>query len=171
MPRYVAFLRGVSPMNAKMPALKRCFEKAGFTDVRTLLSSGNVVFDSRPATQEALERRAEAAMERSLGRAFATTVRTVKHLQLLLDSDPFAGFELPGDAKCVVTFLRRPVETSLVLPIERDGARILDVRGCEVFSAYVRSESGPVFMQLLERTFGKEITTRTWGTVGKCAGG
>ena len=34
-------------MNAKMPALKKCFEAAGFSDVRTLLSSGNVVFNSR----------------------------------------------------------------------------------------------------------------------------
>jgi uncharacterized protein (DUF1697 family) len=46
MPRYVAFLRGVSPMNAKMPELKKCFESAGFTDVKTLLSSGNVVFST-----------------------------------------------------------------------------------------------------------------------------
>jgi len=28
MPRYAAFLRGVSPMNAKMPELKKCFEAA-----------------------------------------------------------------------------------------------------------------------------------------------
>jgi len=46
MQRYVAFLRGVSPMNCKMPELKRCFEAAGFADVRTLLSSGNVAFSA-----------------------------------------------------------------------------------------------------------------------------
>ena len=44
---YAAFLRGVSPMNAKMPEVKRCFEAAGFTDVKTLLSSGNVVFGAK----------------------------------------------------------------------------------------------------------------------------
>jgi uncharacterized protein (DUF1697 family) len=44
MKRYAAFLRGVSPMNAKMPELRAAFEAAGFEDVRTLLSSGNVVF-------------------------------------------------------------------------------------------------------------------------------
>jgi len=60
MPRYVAFLRGVSPMNAKMPQLKRCFEGAGFTNVKTVLASGNVVFDARTATDAALQRRAEA---------------------------------------------------------------------------------------------------------------
>ena len=57
MPRYVALLRGVSPMNAKMPELKRCFEDAGFGNVRTLLSSGNVAFDSYKAdTLARLER-------------------------------------------------------------------------------------------------------------------
>jgi uncharacterized protein (DUF1697 family) len=60
MPRYVAFLRGVSPVNAKMTDLKRCFEEAGFTHVRTVLSSGNVVFDSRSSSEAVLERRAEA---------------------------------------------------------------------------------------------------------------
>ena len=50
MPRYVAFLRGVSPMNCKMPELKRSFEDAGFSNVRTLLSSGNVAFDARASS-------------------------------------------------------------------------------------------------------------------------
>ena len=47
---YAAFLRGVSPMNVKMPDLKLAFEAAGFEDVRTVLSSGNVVFGAAPAT-------------------------------------------------------------------------------------------------------------------------
>jgi Uncharacterized protein conserved in bacteria len=47
MARHVAFLRGVSPINAKMPQLKRCFESAGFANVKTVRSSGNVVFDTR----------------------------------------------------------------------------------------------------------------------------
>ena len=40
MKRYAAFLRGVSPMNAKMPELKKAFEAAGFTDVRTVRAGG-----------------------------------------------------------------------------------------------------------------------------------
>lgn len=46
MSRYVAFLRGVSPANAKMTDLKVCFEKMGFTNVGTVLSSGNFVFNA-----------------------------------------------------------------------------------------------------------------------------
>jgi hypothetical protein len=43
------------------------------------------------------------------------------------------------------------------------------VIGQEVFSAYVPSPRGPVFMTLIEKTFGKEVTTRTWDTVRKVA--
>ncbi len=49
MPRHVAFLRGVSPTNARMPDVQRCFEAAGFTAVRTILASGNVAFDAPAA--------------------------------------------------------------------------------------------------------------------------
>ena len=87
----------------------------------------------------------------------------------MLEDDPFAEFDLPPSAKRVVTFLRRPVDSKTALPIERDGARILKLSGSEVFSAYVPSPKGPVFMNLLEQTFGSEITTRTIETVRKCA--
>lgn len=156
-------------MNAKMPELKRCFEDAGFSKVRTVLSSGNVVFDSRSSQPSALERRAEEAMERSLGRRFGTLVRSIDHLQSVLESEPFAAFDLPSQAKCVVTFLRRPPASAPELPIEHRGARILKVCGAEAFTAYVPSDKGAAFMQLLERTFGKDITTRTLETVQKCA--
>ena len=47
--------------------------------------------------------------------------------------------------------------------------RILASTGREVFTAYVPSPRGPVFMTLIEKTFGSEVTTRTWDTVRKCA--
>lgn len=169
MSRYVAFLRGVSPTNAKMPDLKRCFEAAGFSDVRTLLSSGNVAFSSRTSSPDALERRAGQAMQSELGHSFATIVRPAQYLQELIESGPFAEFELPAAAKRVVTFLRRPAEPRVPLPVERDGARILKLAGAEVFTAYVPGPKGPVFMTLLERTFGTDITTRTLTTVQTCA--
>src|SRR3954470_337896 len=169
MARYVAFLRGVSPVNAKMPELKRCFEAAGFTEVRTLLSSGNVAFTARTAGTQLLQRRAEEAMASGLGRSFGTFIRPALGLQALLDGDPFASFDLAPTDKRVVTFLRQPPATAIRLPIERDGARILKMEGTEVFSAYQPSPKGPVFMALLERTFGADITTRTLDTVRKCA--
>ncbi len=124
MPRWVALLRGVSPMNAKMPQVRAAYEAAGFTDVVTVLASGNVVFDSRSASESAVHKKAAAAMEEHLPQT---------------------------------------------LPLEQDGARILALEGRELYSAYVVGDKGPVFMNLIEKTFGKDVTTRTWDTVRKCA--
>jgi len=169
MRRYAAFLRGVSPVNAKMPELVKAFEAAGFTEVRTVLSSGNVVFSAPAAPGAALERQAEAAMERRLGVTFPTLVRPIDALRRMLASDPWAGFRLAPAAKRIVTFLRGKPAAGLELPIELDGARILRIEGGEVFSAYVPSPRGPVFMALIEKTLGREVTTRTWDTVRKVA--
>ncbi len=169
MKRYAAFLRGVSPMNAKMPDLKKAFEAAGFTDVKTVLASGNVVFSAPATSDAALARRAEAAMTRHLGRAFLTFVRPVETLRRMLASNPYASFRLKPGSKRVVTFLRGKSKAGPALPIELDGARILLREGREVFSAYVRSPRGPVFMVLIEKAFGKDATTRTWETVMKVA--
>jgi uncharacterized protein (DUF1697 family) len=70
MPRYVAFLRGVSPATLKMPDLKRCVELAGYTNVKTVLTSGNVAFDSPIGSVTAIERRIETALTKQVGRFF-----------------------------------------------------------------------------------------------------
>lgn len=169
MPHYAAFLRGVMPMNAKMPELKAAFEAAGFSEVRTLLSSGNVVFSAPSAPVASLQRKAEAAMQQRLGRAFLTFVRPINGLRELLASDPYRDFRLKPGSKRILTFLRERPGAKLRLPIEADRARILALKGGVVFSAYLPNPKGPVFMTLLEKTFGKEQTTRTWDTVAKVA--
>lgn len=169
MAEYVAFLRGVMPTNAKMAELKRAFESARFTNVRTVLSSGNVVFGARSRSEAAIARRAEAAMAEHLGRTFYTIVRPVSFLRALTESDPYAGFALPANAKRIVTFLPEPHRARLSLPFESGGLRIVAMTGREVLAAYLPNPRGPVFMTLIEKTFGVNVTTRTWDTVRKCA--
>jgi uncharacterized protein (DUF1697 family) len=169
MPRYAALLRGVSPMNAKMPALKAAFEAAGFTEVKTVISSGNVVFNARKTSETTLQRTAEAAMQAELGQAFLTIVRPVDLLRDMLASDPYQAFRVHPSATRIVTFLRDEPQATIELPLEMDGARLLSLSGRHLFGAYLPSPKGPVFMTLIERTFGKELTTRTWDTVAKVA--
>jgi len=167
--RYAAFLRGVMPGNASMADLKRAFEAAGFTEVSTLLSSGNLVFTAPAASSALLERRAEAAMTKRLGHAFLTIVRPADRLRKLIAVDPYSRFEIAPDAKRIVTFLRKIPSTMPKLPLERDGLSILAAQGTEIFSAYRPNPKGPVFMTLLQKTFGNEQTTRTWQTVQRVA--
>ena len=65
MTRYVAFLRGIN--SGRNPALgmdrlRRIFEDLGFQDVRTVIASGNVLFETGAADQRALEERVETAV-------------------------------------------------------------------------------------------------------------
>jgi uncharacterized protein (DUF1697 family) len=169
MARYAAFLRGVMPSLVTMPALRAAYEAAGFTEVRTVLGSGNVVFSAPAAPPERLARKADAAVEAALGRPFPAMIRPVAELEALVEADPFAGLRLPPAAKRVVSFLRERPRMKPKLPVEQDGARLLALSnaGTELLGAYVPSPRGPVFMVLIERTLGKDVTTRTWETVKK----
>ena len=167
--RYAAFLRGVMPTNCRMADLKKAFEDAGFTDVRTILGSGNVTFDAPKTPTMSLERKVEAAIEKGLGKSFMTFVRPVEELRGLLEKDPYKKFKLKPGSKRVVTFLRKP-PAALELPIEQDNARILFLEGNDLFSAYLPTEKGPVFMNMIEKAAGgKDQTTRTWQTIEKVA--
>lgn len=108
-------------------------------------------------------------MLQHLGRVFPTLVRSQAALRKLIAADPFAALRPPANAKRIVTFLRAPPKARVALPPEVHGARILAVDGREIFSAYLPTPKGPVFMALIEKTFGKMITTRTWETIRKCA--
>ena len=155
------------PTNAKMSDLVACFATAGFSNVKTVLGSGNVVFSAREPSESAVERKAEKAMSERLGRSFYTIARTIDQLEDLLVRDPFAAFNLAPGSKRVVSFMREEPSENLPMLMERDRARVLAVVGREIFTAYQPSPRGPVFMELIKELFGEQVTTRTWDTLKK----
>ena len=167
MPRYAALLRGVMPTNCKMADLKKALESAGFTDVKTVISSGNAVFSARKASEKALAKKAKAAMQKVMGRSFMTIVRSIDDLQALLDRDYFAREKLPKDAKRNVTFISASPKEKLKLPITTKGGSILGVEGDVSYMYYVPGVADPSFMVMIDKTFDKQCTTRTWETVGR----
>lgn len=170
--RQVAFLRGVSPLNTRMPALKAAFETMGYRDVRTVLTSGNVVFSSARRPGPALASAIEAGLATQLSRHYPVILRSAAQLQRLLDHDPFAGMALAPDAKRLVTLLghAKPSNAQRVtLPITRGGAGIVALNESEALTVYAPADQGPIAMALIERTFGKGVTTRSWETIRKCA--
>ena len=68
MTRYAAFLRGVNVggVNLKMAEVAEALERAGFTGVRTILASGNVLLESR-AGVGAVRKKAEKALRDAFG--------------------------------------------------------------------------------------------------------
>jgi uncharacterized protein (DUF1697 family) len=150
MTRYVALLRGIMPMNPNMRSerLKEVFESLGFDGVATVIASGNVVFDSPILETSVLETMIEQALPEKLGFKSTAIVRSRKALERLIRLDPFKGIKDKKPNYLVVTFFK-DARKELCTVIDQSNAKT------------------PDFMRLLEREHGKEMTTRTWKTVGR----
>ncbi|HEY9556222.1 MAG TPA: DUF1697 domain-containing protein [Acidimicrobiales bacterium] len=167
MTAYVALLRGIAPTNPKMrnAELRRVFEELGFDAVRTVISSGNVLFESPDRSRTRLESQIEAALHAHLGAPCTTIVRSRRQLERLAALDVFDGHDDAPEARCNVTFLKRP-QPDVELPVAGDGAEVLAAAEQAVFSLVdsTRAQT-PNIMAVLERAYGREISTRTLQTV------
>ncbi len=90
MTRYAAFLRGVNVggVNLKMADVAAAFADAGFSNVRTILATGNVVLDS-PAAAAAVRAKAEAALRKRFGYDAWVLVYPIETVQTIVDGYPF----------------------------------------------------------------------------------
>ena len=68
MQKYVALLRGIGPGNPNMrnDKLRGVFEKLGFANVQTVISSGNVLFDPPAGGPFKNAKKLEATIEKAL---------------------------------------------------------------------------------------------------------
>lgn len=104
MTRYIAFLRGVNVggVNLKMAEVAKAMEAAGFTEVKTILASGNVLLDS---TSNAAKVRttAERALRDTFGYEAWVLVYDLATLKKISEGYPFER-EVP-DHHSYVTFV------------------------------------------------------------------
>ena len=93
MTRYVAFLRAVNVGGTgKLPMaeLRQMFDELGFTDVRTYIASGNVVFSS-DKPEKAIKSAVEEKLAEYAGKPVAVFVRTATEMQRILSESPYAN--------------------------------------------------------------------------------
>jgi uncharacterized protein (DUF1697 family) len=167
---YVALLRGIGPANPKMrnENLRGVLEGLGFDNVRTVISSGNVLFETDSADAAGIEARIEAAWPERLGFQSMTIVRTRAQLERLVADNPFGDRADTESSRLQATFLKNEPEQRLDLPLSPDGGgyTIVAITDRTVCSTIDLSGAGtPGLMRWLEKTFGKQITTRTWKSV------
>lgn len=166
---YVALLRGIGPSNPNMhqAKLKDVFEKIGFRNVRALLSSGNVVFESSSKDEARVEAKIEKALPKMLGFSSAVFVRSQKELDELLKCSPFGKDATDPRWYPLVTFLKYPPQKARML--KKDARyKVYGMYGRVLCSAPLHEKLKKVdFMGLLEKQYGKQITSRTWRTVGR----
>ena len=170
MTKYVALLRGIAPLNPNMrnDKLRGVFENLGFENVRTVISSGNVIFESPSRNATKLEETIEAALPQQLGFTSTTIIRSQKQLQQLVDKNPFQGMEHSQKSSLNVTFLKKKRKIDLKFPhyVDSRDYMLLGMDDGAIFSVIdLTSSRTPDLMVWLEKQFGKQITTRTWKTV------
>ena len=172
-PTYVAFPRGINVGGViiKMDALKKAFEALRFKNVRTLLASGNVLFETKTTNTGILKKAIEEKLKKTFGREIGVMVRSKAEIERLTQSEPFKGINVTPQTRLYVTFLSEKTKRTLRIPYtSADGnIRILSATAKEVCSVVTLSkESGTLdLMEILEKEFGKNVTTRNWNTILK----
>lgn len=91
MTHYVAFLRGVNVgnINIKMADLRQLFSDLGFDGVRTILASGNVVFESGRTGRAALKKDIEKGLNDTFGYEAWIVLTDVATVRKIVDAYPF----------------------------------------------------------------------------------
>ncbi|MFZ2887025.1 MAG: DUF1697 domain-containing protein [Minisyncoccia bacterium] len=169
--RYAAFLRGINVggrLIVKMADLTVMLEKAGFTEVQTILTSGNVIFDSETTNSEALEKKIETLLQKKYKRDIAVMVRNISEIKKMDAFQPFSGVKTTPNTRLYVVFLSEHSK-GVKIPDENVNFRIVRILNGDAFVALELSdEYGTTdWMKTLEKVFGKRFTTRNWNTIQK----
>lgn len=168
---YIALLRGINVGKAKriaMADLRALLAGLGYTDVATLLNSGNVVFKAGKGTPKKLAAHISAAIASQLGIEVPVIVVSAKDFALIAKDNPFAA-SATDPSRLLIAFVPdagalSAVSTisTLVTPPEQ-----LHVGA---HAAYLHCASGILESKAAEALLGKAgkaATTRNWGTVQK----
>ena len=175
MARYVAFLRGVNlgGINIKMADLKQTFAGLGFEGVRTILASGNVVFESPRRGRAALKKDIEAALHTSFGYEAWIVLLDMATVEAIIDAYPFDPEHEGWHPYVVLTSDTSVIDELLTKSNELDPALEQIAPGDGIL--YWEVERG----QTLQSAFGKftgnkrfksKITTRNLRTLLKIVG-
>jgi uncharacterized protein (DUF1697 family) len=172
MARFVALLRGINVGGAKrmpMAELRELLASLGYRNVRTLLASGNVVFDadhrSRPA---ALRTAIEQAVAARFGFATPVLVKSQVEFAAIAAGNPLAA-EVTDPSRLLVVFASESAELARLAEIE-DLATPPERFVIGKQAAYLHAPAGILESRCAEALLGargKALTTRNWATVGK----
>jgi uncharacterized protein (DUF1697 family) len=174
MIKYVALLRGINVGGnklIKMADLSRIFASLGLKNVKTYIQSGNVLFESAKSDPVALTEHIEKGLRAAVGFEVPVVLRTVAEIEAIAKLNPFSKVKADADAKLYVTFLVEALKTKPKVPLlsPKKDCEIIHLNPREVFIVAFRMGNGRYgeSMALIEKEFGKAVTTRNWNTVIK----
>jgi uncharacterized protein (DUF1697 family) len=167
----IAFLRGVNVGRAKrvaMAELRAMVESLDNANVRTLLNSGNVVFETRRPNVTKLSRSIEAAIQARFGFSASVVVVTAAHITAIVRENPLPR-AADQPSKYLVAFVPGGTALAKVRPLLAQ-SWAPEAVAVGKHAAYLWCNDGIIESKLLkafERLTEGAATTRNWTTVLK----
>jgi uncharacterized protein (DUF1697 family) len=169
---YVAFLRGINVGGSaviSMDALKRALAAIGLGQVQTVVASGNVVFETVGKDSAVLATKVERQLFETFDINITVVLRTAQEIRSFIRSNPFQQIKVTPQTRLQVSFLAPDAKLRPNVLAALGGAdfKLWPVQGTQICSAFDASGTRGTtqLMKLLEKEFGKRITTRTWNTI------
>lgn len=159
--------RGIVPM----AELRAMIEGLGFTNVRTLLQSGNVVFEGAGIAAE-VERKLEAATEKRFEHRIDYVLRSTAEWRAAINANPFPAEAKSDPAHLVVMFLKAKPKAGAVTTLRAaiKGREQVCPGAQHLYITYPDGIGTSKFTgALIERALGTRGTARNWNTVLKLA--
>ena len=171
---YIALLRGVNVGGKRpvpMAALRELGEASGLRNVRTLLNSGNMVFDdARGGTK--LETMLEKAAHDALGLSTEFFIRSAAEWDAVVAGNPFGKEAKAAPAYLVLLALKAPVAAANVKALQGAivGREQVLGEGKHVYATYPDGQGrSKLTAAVMDRVLGTRVTARNWNTVLKLA--
>jgi uncharacterized protein (DUF1697 family) len=169
-------LRGINVGGHKLIAmsdLREMLESLKFTGVKTLLQSGNVVFETGKRTGDALERLLEKETEKRLKASVRILVRDSNEWKALVARNPFPKEAKSDPSHLLVMCLKDAPDAKCVKALQAaiKGPEIVRGDGRQLYLVYPAG-IGPSKLTnaVIEKSLGTQGTARNWNTVLKLVG-
>ncbi|MGA2585380.1 MAG: DUF1697 domain-containing protein [Tepidisphaeraceae bacterium] len=171
MSTYIAMLRGINVSGhktIKMEQLRACFAGLGFSDVKTYVQSGNVIFSAAKNSEAQLKKMIEQRISRDFGHSVPIFLRTSKKMAEVIQRNPFLNDRAIDPSKLHVTFLSdAPPKAALdhLKPLAAQSEKI-QIIGREIY-LYCPDGYGSTKLSntAIEKKLSVGATTRNWKTV------
>ena len=170
---HVALLRGVNVGGRQMVAMARLRDvcaDAGLSGARTLLQSGNVVFESREKKPVALERLLEDEIESVFGLHVDVMVRSAPELSAVVSANPFAKEARTDPARLLVMFCKDAIDAKSVKALQASitGRERVSAEGRQLYIVYPDGVGrSKLAGTAIEKRLATRGTARNWNTVLK----
>jgi uncharacterized protein (DUF1697 family) len=171
MKRHIALLRGINVGKAKrvaMADLRALMEGLGYSGVRTLLNSGNAVFDAKAGTAAAHAKQLRAAILAQCGVDCEVVVKTATDLAAAIAEHPLRH-HADDDSRMLVLFTQDASSLALLKALE-DGDWAPEVFAVGQHAAWLWCANGIIESRISKaatKVLKERGTARNWATVEK----